>query len=89
MVDRDALKDIAMKRFVMLALLLPLTGCVSTAAHIVTAPVRAAGWTVDKMTTSQSEADRNRGRRERKAEKQQEKDQRKAEREAKKQQQPY
>ena len=49
-----------------LILLLPLTGCVSTAKHIVTAPVHAAGWTVDKMTTSQAEADRNRGRRARK-----------------------
>jgi hypothetical protein len=66
-----------MRRFVMLALLLPLAGCVSTAAHIVTAPVRAAGWTVDKMTTSQSEADRNRGRRERKAEEKQRKEDKK------------
>jgi hypothetical protein len=66
-----------MRRFVMLALLVPLAGCVSTAAHIVTAPVRAAGWTVDKMTTSQSEADRNRGRRERKAEEKQRKEDKK------------
>ena len=57
-----------MKRLGALLVLLPLAGCVSTAAHIVTAPVRAASWTVDKMTTSQSEADRNRGRRERKEE---------------------
>ena len=57
-----------MKRLSAIALLLPLAGCVSTATSIVTAPVRAAGWTVDKMTTSQSEADRNRGRRERKEE---------------------
>jgi len=49
-----------------LFLVLPLTGCVSTAKHIVTAPVHAAGWTVDKMTTSQAEADRNRGRQARK-----------------------
>lgn len=49
--------------------LLALSACVSTAAHIVTAPVRVAGWTADKLTTSQAEADRNRGRRERKAEK--------------------
>lgn len=54
-----------MKRLA-LFLLLPLTGCVSTAKHIVTAPVHAAGWTVDKMTTSQAEADRNRGRQARK-----------------------
>ena len=57
-----------MKRLSALLLLLPLAGCVSTATHIVTAPVRAAGWTVDKMTTSQAEADRNRGRRDRKEE---------------------
>ncbi len=67
-----------MRRLLLLALLAPLSGCVSTAAHIVTAPVRAASWTVDKMTTSQSEADRNRGRRERKAEERERKEARKA-----------
>ena len=71
-----------MKRLFALALLLPLTGCISTAASIVTAPVRVASWTVDKMTTSQSEADRNRGRRERK---QEEKDRKQAKKDAKKQ----
>ena len=72
-----------MKRAIALfLLLLPLAGCVSTATHIVTAPVRATSWTVDKLTTSQSEADRNRGRRERKAEKRQAKADRKAAREA-------
>jgi hypothetical protein len=39
-----------------------LGGCVSTAASIITAPVRAAGQVVDWTTTSQDEADRNRGR---------------------------
>jgi hypothetical protein len=39
-----------------------LSGCVSTAASIVTAPVRAAGQVVDWTTTSQDEADRARGR---------------------------
>jgi hypothetical protein len=57
-----------MKRLLIPALLLPLGGCVSTASHIVMAPVHAVGWTADKMTTSQAEADRNRGRRERKEE---------------------
>jgi hypothetical protein len=71
-----------MKRFLILALLLPLCGCVSTAASIVTAPVRAASWTVDKMTTSQAEADRNRGRRERK---QDEWDRKQAKKDAKRQ----
>ena len=55
-----------MKRLAPVLLLLPLTGCVSTAKYIVMAPVHAAGWTVDKMTTSQAEADRNRGRQARK-----------------------
>lgn len=42
------------------ALLLP--SCVSTVADVVTAPVRAVGAAVDLATTSQSEADENRGR---------------------------
>ena len=72
-----------MPRLAALALALSLTGCVSTAAHIVTAPVRATSWTVDKLTTSQSEADRNRGRRDRKAEARQRREARKeAKREA-------
>lgn len=41
---------------------LTLGGCISTAANIVTAPVRVAGKGVDMMTTSQSEADEKRGR---------------------------
>ncbi len=50
--------------------LLPLIagGCVQTVASVVTAPVRAAGKVVDWSTTSQSESDRNYGRRMRKAE---------------------
>lgn len=39
-----------------------LSGCISTAAKVVTAPVRIAGKGVDMMTTSQSEADEKRGR---------------------------
>ena len=52
------------------ALILPLlaAACVGTATKIVTAPVRVAGKAVDWTTTSQSEADRNYGRRMRKAE---------------------
>jgi hypothetical protein len=72
-----------MRRWPVPLLILPLLGgCVSTAAHIVTAPVRAASWSVDKLTTSQSEADRNRGRRERK---QDERERKEAKREAKRQ----
>lgn len=70
-----------MKRFAPL-LLLALPGCVSTVAHVVTAPVRVAGWGADKLTTSQAEADRNRGRREREAD---EKAGREARKEAKRQ----
>lgn len=46
------------------ALFLPLLlgGCVSTVADVVTAPVRAVSGAVDLATTSQSEADENRGR---------------------------
>ena len=41
---------------------LMLSGCLaSTAASIVTAPVRVGAKAVDMATTSQSEADRNRG----------------------------
>lgn len=39
-----------------------LGGCVRTAIDVVTLPVRAAGYTVDKLTTSRDEADRNLGR---------------------------
>ncbi len=45
----------------MLALPL-LASCVSTVKSVVTAPVKAAGQVVDWSTTSQDEADRNRGR---------------------------
>jgi hypothetical protein len=71
-----------MKKLVPLLLILSLGGCVSTAAHIVTMPVRATAKAVDWATVSQDEADRNRGRRERKAEKKERKEARKAEREA-------
>jgi hypothetical protein len=46
-------------------LLLPLLagGCLAkTALDVATMPVKAVGWTADKMTTSQSEADEKRGR---------------------------
>lgn len=49
------------------ALLLPLvglslSGCVNTVASVVTAPVKAVAQVADWSTTSQDEADRNRGR---------------------------
>jgi len=52
------------------AALLPVLtgGCVArTAVHVATLPVRATSKVVDWSTTSQSEADRNAGRKERKA----------------------
>lgn len=55
-----------------IAILLPLVmlgGCVSTAKTIVMAPVHVASKGVDWATTSQDEADRNRGREMRKQEK--------------------
>lgn len=65
---------------------LPLAGCVvRTAANVVTLPVRAASQGVDWATTSQDEADRNRGRELRKQEARDEKARRKQEKEARKQ----
>ncbi len=54
------------------ALLLP--GCVSTVGSVVTAPFKVVGKAADWTTTSQDEADRNRGRKIRKAEAQARKD---------------
>ncbi|MBA3896763.1 MAG: hypothetical protein H0X36_06445 [Sphingomonadaceae bacterium] len=52
-------------------ILLPIlisAGCVRTVASAVTAPVKIVGHAADWATTSQDEADRNRGRALRKAE---------------------
>lgn len=61
-----------------LALLLTLPGCVSTAVAVVKAPFQAVGQTADWLTTSQDEADRNRGREIRKHEERDRKSARKA-----------
>lgn len=53
---------------VVLPLLLPLGGCVSTVTSVATAPFKVAGKVVDWTTTSQDEADRNYGRKMRKKE---------------------
>ncbi len=45
-----------------------LTACLGTVVDVVTLPVKAAGSAVDAVTTSQSEADENRGRELRKRE---------------------
>ncbi len=46
----------------MIAAMPLLGGCVRTVASVVTAPVRVASRAADLATTSQSEADENRGR---------------------------
>jgi hypothetical protein len=63
-----------MKRAIILLPLLATTGCISAAKTVVTAPFKVAGKAVDWTTTSQSEADRNRGKKLRKAEEQARKD---------------
>lgn len=61
-----------------------LAGCVSAAETVVTAPFRVAGVAWDAATTSQAEADRNRGRAARKAEDQERKDAKRRAKEAQK-----
>lgn len=68
-----------MTRFLILPLGLLLTGCVSTAVAVVKAPFQLAGAAVDGLTTSQEEADRNRGRAIRKQEEAEDRAARKAE----------
>lgn len=74
-------------RIVVVALLAPfLSGClVRTAADVATAPVRAVGWTADKLTTSQSEADEKRGREMRKQDERRAKEERRRQKELKRQ----
>ena len=60
-----------MRRFLFVAMLLPLAlgGCLAkTAVDVATLPVKAGSKVVDWTTTSQSEADRNYGRKMRKEE---------------------
>ncbi len=57
------------KPLVFAVLLVALGGCVSTVASVVTAPVKVVAKGADWATTSRDEADRNRGRKIRKAEK--------------------
>lgn len=72
-----------MSRILLLAACLLLPGCVvHTAYDVATAPVRVGSKVVDWSTTSQSEADRNRGRKMRKEQERQEKE---ARRQAKRQ----
>lgn len=58
-----------MKKLLIALIPLALSGCVASVAKtVVTAPFKVAGKAVDVATTSQEEADRNRGRKMRKAE---------------------
>lgn len=62
-------KDMNWRLFAALAAALLVSGCVgSVVKTVVTAPIKAAGAVVDATTTSQEEADRNRGREIRKQE---------------------
>jgi len=73
-------------RVLLLLLPLALGGClVRTAADVVTMPVKAVGWTADKMTTSQSEADEKRGRELRKEDERRAKEDRRRQKELKRQ----
>ncbi|KQX25912.1 MULTISPECIES: hypothetical protein [unclassified Sphingomonas] len=65
---------------------LSLAGCVSTAKTVVTAPFKAVGKGVDWATTSQDEADRNRGREMRKQEERDRKERKRAEKDWRRQQ---
>lgn len=71
-------------------LLLPLPlllgGCLArTAVDVATMPVKAVGWTADKLTTSQSEADEKRGRELRKTDERRAKEERRRQKEIKRQ----
>jgi hypothetical protein len=76
----------AMRTLILVGLLALTSGCVAkTALDIVTLPVKAAGKAVDLATTSQSEADRNRGRSIRKAEAREAKEARRRDKEERRQ----
>lgn len=59
-----------MRVMVLAMLIVVLSGCVSqVVSTVVTAPVKVVAKTADVLTTSQDEADRNAGRKARKAKK--------------------
>lgn len=75
-----------MPKAMMVGLVVLLTpGCVSTAKTVVTAPFKVVGKGVDWATTSQDEADRNRGREMRKQEERDAKERKRAEKEFRRQ----
>lgn len=75
-----------MRTLLIAAALLPLMtgGCISTVGKVVTAPVRVVSKGVDWATTSQSEADRNYGKKRRKQEEREGRERKKAEKACKK-----
>jgi hypothetical protein len=75
-------------RLLAAAALFPLLagGCVRTVATVVTAPVKVVSKTADWATTSQSEADRNAGRKLRKEDEKRAREERKARREQQREQ---
>jgi uncharacterized lipoprotein YajG len=68
-------------KVLLIASSLLLAGCVRTVGTIVTAPVKVVSQGADWATTSQDEADRNRGREMRKQERREAKERRRRERE--------
>ncbi|MFD1613009.1 hypothetical protein ACFSCW_14485 [Sphingomonas tabacisoli] len=75
-----------MRLLLMLILPLSLGGCLAkTALDVATMPVKAVGWTADKLTTSQKEADEKRGRELRKEEERRAKEERRRQKEIKRQ----
>lgn len=78
--------DCVLRPVAIAAAALSLAGCVSTAKTVVTAPFKVVGKGVDWATTSQEEADRNRGREMRKQEERDRKERKRAEKEQRRQQ---
>ena len=74
-----------MNKLLIIISLTLLSGCVSTAKTVVTAPFKIVGQGVDWATTSQDEADRNRGREVRKQEERERKERKRAEKESRRQ----
>ena len=73
-------------RALLLLLPLALSGCLAkTALDVATMPVKAVGWTADKLTTSQSEADEKRGRELRKTDEKAAKEERRRQKEVERQ----
>lgn len=73
-------------RVLLILLPLALGGCLAkTAVDVATMPVKAVGWTADKLTTSQSEADEKRGRELRKEDERRAKEEKRRQKELKRQ----